>query len=156
MSLSVLTCIDTQPSMMCNSANPTPSHSNNSFRASTPVRNNLRNIRVSVTTSPNTHQPIVAGTLVNPKDKWVLRYSPIINYFSQCSDSVSGRYLEDGLKHGFKLQFSGPRISKYSKNVCSASDNEDVLLEEMRIEDLAGRMSGPYLLPPCLIVMYPP
>lgn len=35
-----LKCNGNHPSMMCNSANPTPSHSNSSFQASTPVRNN--------------------------------------------------------------------------------------------------------------------
>ena len=35
-----LKCNGTHPSMLCNSANPPPSHANNSFRASTPVRNN--------------------------------------------------------------------------------------------------------------------
>lgn len=101
------------------------------------------------------HAPTNIGqeTLVNPRDIWVLGYSPIIisaisNYLSQYPDRVSARYLEDGLKHGFKLQYSGPRISVFSKNLSSASDSEEVLLEKIYSEVTAGRMSGPYLLPP--------
>lgn len=101
------------------------------------------------------HAPTNIGreTLVNPRDIWVLGYSPIIisansNYLSQYPDRVSARYLEDGLKHGFKLQYSGPRISVFSKNLSSASDSEEVLLEKIYSEVTAGRMSGPYILPP--------
>lgn len=95
------------------------------------------------------HAPTNIGreTLVNPRDIWVLGYSPIIistisNYLSQYPNRVSARYLEDGLKHGFKLQYSGPRISVFSKNLSSASDSEEVLLEKIHSEVTAGRMSG--------------
>lgn len=53
-------------------------------------------------------------------------------------------YLEDGLKPGFKLKYSGPCISVFSRNLSSASDNEDVLLKKKYIEVMAGGMSAPY------------
>lgn len=65
-----------------------------------------------------------------------------------------------GLKHGFKLQCFGPRISGFTKNLCSASDNWNILLEKIRSEVMAGPMVGLYYSPPppqpCLINMYLP
>ena len=58
--------------------------------------------------------------------------------------------LIQGLKHGFKLQYSGPRLPVQSKNSRSVSENPDLVREKIFKEIDLGRVAGPFDYPPML------
>jgi hypothetical protein len=83
------------------------------------------------------------------KNIWAIGKSPILldtldMYLSKYPDRISAGLLKHGLYYGFRLQYTGPRISVFSKNLSSATDHESVLLEKIHSEVEAGRMSGPF------------
>ena len=56
--------------------------------------------------------------------------------------------LIQGLKHGFKLQYNGPRLPVQSKNSRSVSENPDLVREKIFKEIDLGRVAGPFDYPP--------
>ena len=63
-------------------------------------------------------------------------------------DQHETEFLVSGFKNGFSLQFSGPRIPLYSKNLKSAILHPDVLKEKLKKECSLGRILGPFKIPP--------
>jgi hypothetical protein len=51
------------------------------------------------------------------------------------------------LKHGFKLQYNGPRLPVQSNNSRSISENPDLVREKIFKEIDLGRVAGPFWLP---------
>ena len=56
--------------------------------------------------------------------------------------------LFEGFKYGFKLQYTGPRVSVVCKNLLSAYQHSAQLLEKVNKEVQLGRIGGPYREPP--------
>ena len=56
--------------------------------------------------------------------------------------------LIQGLNHGFKLQYNGPRLPVQSKNSRSISENPDLVREKIFKEIDLGRVAGPFDYPP--------
>jgi hypothetical protein len=56
--------------------------------------------------------------------------------------------LIQGLNHGFKLQYNGPRLPVQSKNSRSVSENPDLVREKIFKEIDLGRVAGPFDYPP--------
>ncbi|KAK3098108.1 hypothetical protein FSP39_016192 [Pinctada imbricata] len=53
-------------------------------------------------------------------------------------------FLEDGFKNGFSLQYTGPRFHYFSKNLKSAEQAQDIVLQKINKEIHAGRVAGPF------------
>ena len=56
--------------------------------------------------------------------------------------------LVSGFKFGFPIHYSGARISCDAKNLLSASQNPDAVDIKIRKELEAGRLAGPFPIPP--------
>jgi hypothetical protein len=65
-------------------------------------------------------------------------------YISKYPDRISAGLLKDSLHNGFRLQYTGPRISVFSKKLSSAADHESALLEKIHSDVKTGGMSGPF------------
>jgi hypothetical protein len=61
---------------------------------------------------------------------------------------LAGVEIIQGLKHGFKLQYNGPRLPVQSKNSRSVSKNPDLVREKIFKEIYLGRVAGPFDYPP--------
>ena len=57
-------------------------------------------------------------------------------------------YLLSGFKFGFSLHYSGPRLPTDSKNLKSAIERPDILLQKIKKEIDAGRVAGPFKFRP--------
>jgi len=58
------------------------------------------------------------------------------------------RELYRGFTEGFRLQYTGPRISVFSSNLASASQFKNETLKKLEKEIQQGRMLGPFLFKP--------
>lgn len=56
--------------------------------------------------------------------------------------------LINGITHGFKLQYQGPRIPMRSRNSNSVSEHPQIVLEKIKKEVDLGRVAGPFDYPP--------
>lgn len=56
--------------------------------------------------------------------------------------------LLSGFKFGFSLHYSGPRLPTDAKNLKSARENPDILMQKIRKELDAGRVAGPFMYRP--------
>jgi len=63
-------------------------------------------------------------------------------------DPVLSKMLVDGFSKGFHLSFEGPQLPLSSRNSVSALTNKKVVDEKIKAELHAGRISGPYTMPP--------
>ena len=57
-------------------------------------------------------------------------------------------YLLSGFKFGFSLHYSGPRLPTDFKNLKSAIERPDILLQKIKKEIDAGRVAGPFKFRP--------
>ena len=57
-------------------------------------------------------------------------------------------HLVSGFTFGFSIRHEGQRISSHSQNLMSALHNPDVVDLKIEKELLAGRLSGPFEMPP--------
>jgi hypothetical protein len=82
-----------------------------------------------------------------------LGYSPlntimIENCLEDYPDFNTKQELIEGLKFGFKLEYTGPRIPTACSNSTSVLQNGKAVREKLSKEISLGRISGPFLSPP--------
>ena len=63
-------------------------------------------------------------------------------------DIILKRFLVDGFRHGFRVNFVSGRVSSESPNLKSALDPPDIAHAKLRQECDAGRTVGPFSTPP--------
>ena len=63
-------------------------------------------------------------------------------------DIILKRFLVDGFRHGFRVNFVGARVSSKSPNLKNALDRQDITRAKLRQECDAGRIVGPFSTPP--------
>ena len=92
------------------------------------------------------------GTL---HDIWALGVSPINIkaylrhlHLYKLVNSEHAMFLREGLVNGFKIQYSGPRIGMFSKNLISAKTHANILEDKLKAEIIEGRIMGPFQRPP--------
>lgn len=54
------------------------------------------------------------------------------------------RYLIDGFRFGFRVNFSGERRSQTSPNLKAALENPDIIEQKLETELSLGRIAGPF------------
>ena len=82
---------------------------------------------------------------------WDLGYSPIniktlekyLNLYMQVNKD-DAQLLLSGFTEGFRLQYTGPRIPRFSKNLISADMHPTETLQLLKAEVDMGRMLGPF------------
>ena len=57
-------------------------------------------------------------------------------------------FIREGFLIGFRLQYSGPRLPRFSKNLPSLGINKQVAEEKIQKEVSLGRVAGPFPQPP--------
>jgi hypothetical protein len=57
-------------------------------------------------------------------------------------------FLVNGFKHGFRINYNGPRTSNYAENHGSATKNQFAVAELIQREVSLGRIAGPFQKPP--------
>lgn len=102
---------------------------------------------MGVTTTNTKHGPLptnlnITDLAVSPVNIEALRGS------LQDYDQEKAAFLLHGFSYGFSLHYSGPRISRESKNLKSALDNPAIVQEKINKEVLAGRVAGPFAIKP--------
>lgn len=85
----------------------------------------------------------------NTKDLWaagnsLLNFENIRKFLSNYINKEASLLLE-GLTHGFKLQYTGPRQPLFSKKILSAGEHGDGWLDK---EVWEGTIGGPFLVSP--------
>ncbi|XP_048761600.1 uncharacterized protein LOC125670455 isoform X1 [Ostrea edulis] len=103
--------------------------------SSTPVGDAEENIQ------PTTVLP----TQLYKLGKTPIRLDRVIYYSQNYSDN---HFLREGFQHGFKLQYSGPRSPRFSKNLTSLGRQYSVAEEKICKEVTLGRVAGPFIEPP--------
>jgi hypothetical protein len=93
---------------------------------------------------------LLPQTRLKTQDIWALGNSPIkvgkLNNYLDCYPKPQeASYLKNGFTKGFQLNYTGPRIHVTSKNLKSAIENQDELLERVHKEISMGRILGPFL-----------
>lgn len=61
---------------------------------------------------------------------------------------VSRKHLLAGFLHGFSLHFQGPQEGSCPSNLVSAFEHSDIVDHKLAKEIQAGRIIGPFNLPP--------
>lgn len=96
------------------------------------------------------HQPHQGRT--NPDDLWDLGSTPINIYNLEKElrgyDKKDASFILSGFKHGFSLNYSGPRIPLVSENLKSAKMNSDVLSKKLKDDKALGWIACPFVTPP--------
>ncbi|XP_072171827.1 uncharacterized protein [Diadema setosum] len=67
--------------------------------------------------------------------------------FLKSYDKEEAQFLCDGFEKGFHLGYMGPRVTVKSRNLQSAKDREDVLVDKIMQEVDMGRIAGPFESP---------
>ena len=65
-------------------------------------------------------------------------------------DIILKRFLVDGFRYGFRVNFVGGRVSYESPNLKTALERPDITRAKLRKECDAGRIVGPFSTPPFL------
>ena len=76
-----------------------------------------------------------------------IRANSLLAYLSGYTSSVVTA-LRRGFTQGFRLQYRGYRFFRDANNLKSAEDRPDVLTQKIAKEVAAGRIAGPFALPP--------
>ena len=58
-------------------------------------------------------------------------------------------FLLDGLSHGFRIGYTGPRDTLISSNLSSALNQPEIVSQYLSRECEHGHTAGPYETPPC-------
>ncbi|MEW8547651.1 MAG: reverse transcriptase domain-containing protein, partial [Candidatus Thiodiazotropha sp.] len=70
-------------------------------------------------------------------------------YYLAGYDAIERDFLYQGFAFGFRIPFQGPRVSRVSHNHISATRNPSIVKQKINEEILAGRVRGPFRVPPC-------
>ena len=71
-----------------------------------------------------------------------------LNNLLFCYDIDLKKFLIDGFSFGFRIGFVGPHLSRKSSNLRSAEEQPEVLSTKLYKEWSAGRIVGPFSVPP--------
>ena len=71
-----------------------------------------------------------------------------LSFFLSGYTPFIAEHLVSGFTFGFSIHHEGQRISSHSQNLMSALHNPDVMDIKIEKEFLAGRLSGPFEMPP--------
>lgn len=76
-----------------------------------------------------------------------------INFHALCKElseynSEDAKILFKGFKQGFKLQYSGPRVTRDSKNLRSIYEKPAIVQQKIEKEIKLGRVAGPFMEKP--------
>ena len=82
-------------------------------------------------------------------DLWALGHTPIklqplAQYLHNYHNQKDAVYLHDGFSNGFRLQYSGPRVPIFSRNLISAEHYAQELKDKINKEVRLGRICGPF------------
>ena len=98
------------------------------------------------------HQTCPPGVTV--RDELLLSHGPtpvkpvqLAFYLRGYNNSISD-YLIQGFVHGFSIRYLGSLIAMRSQNLKSAKDNPTSVTEKLSKELTAGRIVGPFDVPP--------
>lgn len=80
---------------------------------------------------------------------WDKGWTPIdiktlLKYLSEYDNSEDSKLLSDGFINGFRLHYTGPRMSVGAENLVSASIHKTETLKKLQSEVELGRMIGPF------------
>ncbi|CAC5422578.1 unnamed protein product [Mytilus coruscus] len=128
-------------------------------QSSTSADTNTVSSHMHLTLTDNNVPMQNAGNLVQTQDRdllmhlWDMGHTPIrIKCLEAClvsyPDKVVAAEILFGFSHGFRLQYTGPRIHSFSKNLISAEQNSDAVLHKLQDEVNRGRMLGPFKVMP--------
>ena len=70
-----------------------------------------------------------------------------MSYLSGYNSSIV-RLLNHGFTQGFDLRYCGSRAFREANNLKSAEDHPEVLRQKITTEVTAGRIAGPFVVPP--------
>lgn len=65
-------------------------------------------------------------------------------YLQSYPDKYAANYLKNGFSKGFEINYTGPRFHVYSKNLKSATEHHDHLMDKISKEIKLGRIMGPF------------
>jgi len=77
-----------------------------------------------------------------------LHIETLISYLDLYPNKIDATLLKEGFTHGFRLGFTGSRVTAEASNLKSARLNPEVLKEKIQKEVSLGRFSGPFATPP--------
>ena len=72
----------------------------------------------------------------------------MLNYLQLYDNASEANILSEGFQNGFRIDYEGPRQFYTCKNLKSAIENEEILLEKINTELSLKRFAGPYERPP--------
>lgn len=83
-----------------------------------------------------------------PSSQIKLAYSPInipaLQFWLNKYESPDANILLEGFKYGFKLNYTGPRKTRLSKNLKSIAEFPEIAQQKIQKEIDAGRVAGPF------------
>ena len=101
---------------------------------------------------PPTQLPIASANSSGSTNKiYALGKSPIkVNELEKALKNYpkDSELILQGFKNGFHLQYSGPRLPTYSKNLTSLLRNPSAARQQIQKELDLGRIAGPFIQPP--------
>lgn len=65
-------------------------------------------------------------------------------YLQSYPDKYAANYLKNGFSKGFDINYTGPRFHVFSKNLKSAMEHHDDLMDKINKEIKLGRIMGPF------------
>lgn len=116
-----------------------------------------KNANLSIDAQNATDNTPLSGVKIKQNEEKIglynLGYSPlntimIENCLEDYPDFKTKQELIEGLKFGFKLEYTGPRIPTSCSNSNSVLQNGKAVREKLSKEISLGRISGPFLSPP--------
>lgn len=65
-------------------------------------------------------------------------------YLQSYPDKYAANYLKNGFSKGFEINYTGQRFHVYIKNLKSAMEHHDHLMDKINKEIQLGRIMGPF------------
>lgn len=92
----------------------------------------------SLNQTTNKLMPFNNSTVVTP-----VSYKTL-NILLEGYPSEKGHWLVEGFKYGFRLGYEGPRVTRLSNNLISASQYPDIVEKKIKKEVSLGRIVDPF------------
>ena len=115
----------------------TDTHANTSTHA--------RNAGTTRTIAPRVSEPGVGSRNRAPTPINGEMLAPFLKRYPKTLDA---QFLRNGFQQGFRIGYKGQRVTVMSKNLKSAYELKDVLLNKLKGEIALGRIVGPFDAPP--------